>query len=150
MARVPRAAEVYGGAGVGSSCVRCAASTTLACASDPHESHTRRASRGALRLPPGLCVRSRGRALHFMGGGTASKRSTWTPPHARAVITKRLHAELPRSFVCGGLRTWASACPTSVCAWHACAAHDGACEHSTIASRVLLVRSNPVVGGRGK
>ena len=113
---------------------------------DTHESQHRHASSGSLRLSPGLRVRVRGRTLHVMRGGNASKRSTWKPPHARAVITKRLRADMMQSFVRGGLRTWANACPTSVCAWHACAAHDGDSENRSIASRVFLVLPKYVVG----
>ena len=91
-------------AGVASSCVRCVASTPLAWESDTHESQTRIASHGVIRRSHGLRVRSRGRALRLRMAGTASKPTTCKPPHARAVITERLHAELMRSFVCGGLR----------------------------------------------
>ena len=133
-------------AGVGSSCLRCVASTTLSWESDPHESQHRRASHGVLRRLHGLRVRSRGRALRSRRDDNSSKPTTWKPPHARAVMAERRHAELLRSSVCGGLRTWPNDCPTSVCAWHACAAHHDACEHRSTASHVPLELPKTVVG----
>ena len=103
-----------------------------------------------LMLSHGFRVRSRGWALRLRRDGNASKPSTWKPPHARAVMAERRHAELLRSSVCGGLRTWPNDCPTSVCAWHACAAHYGEREHGSIASHVARVLPKPVVGGRGQ
>ena len=99
-----------------------------------------------LMLSHGFRVRSRGWALRLRRDGNASKPSTWKPPHARAVMAERRHAELLRSSVCGGLRTWPNDCPTSVCAWHACAAHHDACGHRSTAAHVPLELPKTVVG----